>query len=98
MTFRHVVALQLKSETAAEQRQMIVAALRELPGLIPTIRSYVVGQDAGINDGNHDLVVVADFDDADGYLVYRDHAEHQRVIHDHIAPHVAARAAVQHEV
>jgi Stress responsive A/B Barrel Domain len=96
MSFRHVVALQWKPETSADQRATIAAALRELPTLIPTIRSYVVGEDAAINDGNHDLVVVADFDDADGYLVYRDHPEHQRVIRDHIAPYLAARAAVQH--
>ncbi len=98
MSFRHVVALQWKPDTTPEQRQTIVTALHALPSLIPTIRSYVIGEDAGINAGNHDLVIVADFDDADGYVIYRDHPEHQRVIHDHIAPHVAARAAVQHDV
>ncbi len=96
MGFRHVVALQWKAEATDEQRRSAVAALRRLPDLVPTIRSYVVGEDARVNDGNHDLVIVADFDDLDGYLVYRDHAEHQRVITNELAPIVARRAAVQH--
>jgi hypothetical protein len=96
MGFRHVVALQLHEGTGDASRATIKAALDELPALIPTIRSYVVGLDAGVNAGNHDIVVVADFDDVDGYLVYRDHPEHQRVIREHIAPNLAGRAAVQH--
>lgn len=96
MGFRHVVALQWKPETTDEQRRSVVVALRGLPALVPTIRSYLVGEDARLNDGNHDLVIVADFDDVDGYLAYRDHVEHQRVIKEHIAPIVAGRAAVQH--
>jgi hypothetical protein len=100
MAFRHVVALQWKPETTSAQRVTIVRELRALPALIDTIRSYVIGEDAGINAAgpaeNHDLVIVADFDDVAGYLTYRDHPEHQRVIKDHISRHVAARAAVQH--
>ena len=42
-------------------------------------------------------MVVADFDDVDGYLVYRDHPDHQAVIQELIRPILAARAAVQHD-
>jgi hypothetical protein len=94
--FRHVVALQWKPETTFDQQAAIVRALRTLPNSIAEIRSYVVGEDARVNAGNHDVVIVADFDDVDGYLVYRDHPEHQRIITEMIAPHLAARAAVQH--
>ena len=71
------------------------AELRKLPGAIPQLRSYTVGPDAGINQGNHDYAVVADFDNVDDYLVYRDHPQHQEVIAKHIKPILATRAAVQ---
>ena len=73
--------------------------LRALPAQIPEIRSYRVGVDAGLAaQGNSDLVVVADFDDVAGYLVYRDHPVHQDVIAQRIRPILASRAAVQHEL
>ena len=68
----------------------IVEGLETLPGSIPEIRRYVIGRDARINDGNADLTAVADFDDVDGYLVYRDHPAHKAVISERIAPHLAA--------
>ena len=56
----------------------------------------LLGTDAHVNEGNYDLVVVADFDDVDGYIVYRDHPDHQAVIREHVAPILAERAAIQH--
>ena len=42
--------------------------------------------------------MVADFDDADGYLAYSADATHQQVIADHIAPNTVERAAVQYQL
>ena len=95
--FRHVVLLRWKPEATPEQRAAVERGLAALPGRIPEIRSYSIGTDAGVNEGNYDLVVVADFEDVDDYLVYRDHADHQAVIREHIAPILAERAAIQHE-
>jgi len=94
--FRHVVLLRWSSDATREQRAAVETGLAELPGRIPEIRSYTVGSDAHVNQGNYDLVVVADFDDVDAYLVYRDHPDHQAVIRERIAPILAERAAVQH--
>ena len=96
--FRHVVTLTLRDDAPERARSEIVDALRDLPGAVPSIRSYVVGSDAGISDGNADIVVVADFDDVDGYVAYRDDPTHQGVIRDRILPVLASRAAVQHEL
>jgi hypothetical protein len=96
--FRHVVMLRWRSEATPEQRAAVETGLAELPGRIPEIRSYTVGSDAHVNEGNYDLVVVADFDGVDGYLVYRDHPDHQTVIREGIAPILAERAAVQHQL
>ncbi|MCF6475334.1 Dabb family protein [Nonomuraea sp. MG754425] len=92
---RHIVLFTWAADATDEQRAAVAAELRKLPGLIPQLRGYTVGSDAGINQGNHDFAVVADFDDVDDYLIYRDHPEHQKVIAEHIKPILATRAAVQ---
>ena len=81
-----------------DQRSAVEAALGELPTVVPTIRSYHFGSDIGVNEGNFDFVVVADFDDVEGFLTYRDHPQHQRVIAELIAPHIETRHAVQFEL
>jgi hypothetical protein len=94
--FRHVVMLRWQPEATTHERSAVAAALADLPARIPEIRGYEIGRDARVNEGNFDLVVVADFDDVDGYLVYRDHPDHQAVIRERIQPILADRAAVQH--
>jgi hypothetical protein len=97
--FRHVVMLRWKDTATDGQRGAVPDALATLPELIPEIRGYRVGVDAGLAaQGNSDLVIVADFDDVAGYLVYRDHPAHQDVITRLIRPILASRAAVQHEL
>ena len=75
----------------------MTAALRELPGLIPEIRSFKWGPDVGVNAGSWDFAVVAEFDSIDDQTIYGDHPEHQRVITDLIAPIRADWAAVQYD-
>lgn len=96
--FRHVVLFTWAQEATEEQKAKIAEELRRLPGVISEIRAYTVGADAGVNPGNHQFAVVADFDDVDDYLVYRDHPAHQAVIAEHIKPVLASRAAAQFEV
>jgi len=76
----------------------IVHALRALPDVVSEIRSYSVGSDQGLAEGNYDLVIVADFDDVDGFAAYNANVEHQRVITELIRPVIAARSAVQYVV
>ena len=94
--FRHIVLLTMREDATEADREAIVAGLHTLPDLVPTIRTYDIGLDAGLNEGNATICGVADFDDADGYLTYRDHPEHQRVIATLIAPVLAARSAIQY--
>lgn len=95
MTLRHVVLMAWTDEATAAQRAAVAPALRELPGLVPSLRSYWVGDDAGLVDGNWDLAVVADFDDEDGWRAYLSHPAHVRVLDELIHPILATRAAVQ---
>ncbi|QFG25543.1 Dabb family protein [Actinomadura sp. WMMB 499] len=95
--FRHVVMFKWAEGTTTGQQEEVAARLSELPGLIPEIREYVMGTDAGLSPGAYDFVVVADFADADAFRVYRDHPAHRTVADDLIAPIMAERAVVQHE-
>jgi Stress responsive A/B Barrel Domain len=94
---RHVVLFTWTPEATADQRQTVATELRKLPGLIAGLRHYDVGPDEGINQGNFDFAVVADFDDRAGYETYRDHPAHRAVVERHIAPILASRAGVQYE-
>lgn len=92
---RHVSLFTFAPDATAAQREAVTVALVALSEMIPELRSYHFGPDAGINEGNFDYAVVADFDDVDGYIAYRDHPEHRRVLVEVIAPIIAARSAVQ---
>ncbi|MER6174489.1 Dabb family protein [Streptosporangium sp. NPDC001681] len=96
--FRHVVLFTWAQEATDEQRARVATELGKLPEAITEIRSYTLGTDAGVNPGNHQFAVVADFDNVDDYLAYRDHPLHQAVIAEHIKPIVASRAAIQFEL
>jgi Stress responsive A/B Barrel Domain len=95
--FRHIVLLTFTDDAPAGHAELVVGALRGLPAVVPSIRAYEVGLDAGLADDNAHVAVVADFDDRDGYLAYRDHPEHTEVIRTLIRPHLAGRTALQHE-
>ena len=96
MGLRHIVTLTFRDGTTAREAEAIAAALRELPEQIPELRSYVVGVDAGLSEGNASLAVVADFDSVEDWQVYRDHPAHQAVITQQIVPVLEGRSAVQH--
>ncbi|TDD56912.1 Dabb family protein [Nonomuraea terrae] len=92
---RHIAMFTWTAEATDEQKAAVATALDELPGLIPQIRSFAAAPDAGISQGNYDFAVVADFDSADDFLVYRDDPRHQAVIAERIKPILASRAAAQ---
>ncbi|HEX2316009.1 MAG TPA: Dabb family protein [Thermomonospora sp.] len=94
--FRHVVLFRWAEGTTTGQQEEVAARLGALPEKIPQIRAYSLGADAGVNPGAYDFAVVADFDDRDGYLAYRDHPEHRAVVDEVITPLLGERAAIQY--
>jgi hypothetical protein len=96
--FRHIVLLTLVDDADEGHRDAIVERLSALPGSIPEIRSYTIGTDAGVDQGNADLCVIADFDDREGYVVYRDHRDHRAVIDERITPVLRSRSAIQFDL
>lgn len=95
---RHIVLLRFDDTTTSAHLDDLVQALSELPGKVPSIRRYEVVRDAGLADDNAQVAVLAEFDDRDGFLAYRDHPDHVKVITDHIRPRLAGRTALQHEL
>jgi len=94
---RHTVVFKWTEQATEEQKREASAQVAKLPSLVPSVRAFAAGPDAGLNQGNFDFVVTADFDDEAGYLAYRDNPGHRDIVARFIAPIVAQRAAVQFE-
>jgi len=81
--FKHVVMWQFKDEADGQTKEQNLKALKEklmaLKPLINEILSISCGSDVLKTDASYDFALVADFDSADDFLIYRDHAEHKKV-------------------
>ena len=96
---RHIVLFIWKADATDEQKQLVVSELSALSKTVPGIRAYHFGADAGIGAaGNAEFALTADFDDADAYLVYRDHPAHLEVLDKAIKPILERRVAAQLEI
>jgi hypothetical protein len=95
---RHVVLFTWDEEMTDDLERQLAAELTALGPKLAGLRSYHAGPDAGVIEGNFDFAVVADFDDAESYLAYRNHPEHQEIIGRISQPHVKSRASVQYEI
>lgn len=93
---RHVVFFNWNEEADETARQSVEDRLKALPGLIPEIKNYRLGPDAGLVEGNFDFALVADFDSVEGFQTYQGHPEHLQVVQETIRPNISARAAVQY--
>jgi len=94
---RHAVLFRWRPGTDPGDVAQAADALRRLPAVIPELKHYRVGPDAGRVAGNWDFAVVADFDDEAGWRTYTDHPAHLAVA-ARIRSLMEDRAAVQYEV
>jgi hypothetical protein len=93
---RHVAVFRWAEGTPAADVDAFASALAGLPAVIPEVRAYRFGPDAGLGmSANADFAVVADFDDAEGYAAYAGHPAHQDVIVRLLRPMLAERMSVQ---
>ena len=94
---RHTALFKWAAEATDEQRQAAAAEVAKLPSIVPSIRAFASGPDAGFAERNSDFAVTADFDDEAGYFAYRDDPAHREIVQRYITPIAAQRAAVQYE-
>lgn len=94
---RHTVLFTWKPEATEDEKQRVATEVAKLPSMVPSVRAFVSGPDAGLNQGNFDFAVTADFDDQAGYAAYRDDPGHREIVQRYLMPILANRAAVQFE-
>jgi Stress responsive A/B Barrel Domain len=95
---RHVTLFAWVPEATDQQKHQVAEELRALPPLLTGLRSFHAGPDAGIIEGNFDFAVVADFEDAESYLGYRNHPAHLAVVEQVTTPITKERVSVQYEI
>ena len=88
--------MQLSNEATDADITALIDGLEALPGVVPELRNFSVGLDAGLVEGNYHLVLIADFDDEEGFARYNSNDEHQTVIAERIRPLMTSRSAVQY--
>ena len=93
---RHTVMFRFDVNAQRADIDAFSNGLTEMAPKIEEIVAFRHGFDLGVNAGNFDYVVTADFASVDGYLAYRDHPIHKEVI-ARTAHVVGERAAVQFE-
>lgn len=93
---RHVAVFSWAPGTSPADVEALSSGLAGLPALIPEIREYRFGPDAGLGlSANADFAVMADFDSDEDYRVYAAHPVHQDVIVRLLRPMLGTRLAVQ---
>ena len=95
---RHVVIFTWSAAADAQRREASVQALRRLRQDVGGMTSLVVAEDAGLADGNGDVVLVADFPDVEAFYRYAQDPIHLGVVAEHVRPWLAARSAVQYQI
>jgi hypothetical protein len=79
VSIKHVVMWKLSGTTSEEKRiqaQEIKAVLEGLNGVVPSLRSLTVFQNALFDGKNHDLILESVFDDEQGLAEYAVHPAH----------------------
>ncbi|MEI6277507.1 MAG: Dabb family protein [Prolixibacteraceae bacterium] len=97
--FNHIVLFKLKNfqndQLKSEIRDQIKNALLGLKEKISELKQIEVGAHYEINGGSFDISLITRFDSKSGFEVYRDHAEHLKVV-DLVRANTIDRAVVDY--
>lgn len=89
---RQIVLIRWTGDATDSDKQAVRDALLGLKDEIETVRDMRLGSDLRIREDNFDFAVSADFDDQEGYMTYRNHPAHIKVVEELIRPAMAERA------
>lgn len=70
MPLRHVVMLKFKDDATEEAKARVLTEFTAIVDLIPEIKGFKAGYDAGLSSGNNDFVAMVDFDTPLDYQTY----------------------------
>ena len=93
--FQHIGVLTLTDEATAADRAAIESGLGSLVGRIDGLRSARVVFDAGIKEGNSDVLFVMTFDSRADWEAYGSHPAHVEVVSTVIGPVLASKTFLQ---
>lgn len=93
----HLWAMTFTDEATPAQRAAFVEAMAALPTQIDDVASFRSGTDLGLNPGNHDVAIVAEFADAASWRAYIDDPTHVAFVEAHVTPVCASWGAIQFE-
>ena len=91
----HVVVITLKDGITDEQVSAVLEGFATLPAAIPQIRSYHFGRDLGLSQNSFALALVAEFDSAEDFAIYREHPAHTDFVSHLLGPVSQSRASIQ---
>ncbi len=72
----HIVMVKIKPGAEREKVDRVISDLRGLPGRIPEIRGFEVGEDIVHSPRSFDFALVARFDDLAALKRYQQHPDH----------------------
>jgi hypothetical protein len=93
--FTHVWTMRFTDEATPEQREAFLRAMAALPREIGGVESFRSGLDLGLNPANTDVVIVAEFADADAWRAYIAAPAHVAFVNDQVTPLCASWGAIQ---
>lgn len=94
----HVVLVTVKDGITDEQVDELLEGFAALASIVPRIRSFDVGRDAGLSPNPFGVVLVATFDGVDDFTAYRGHPAHVAFRRDLLEPLSADITSTQFDV
>ena len=92
---RHVVLFRWNEDTDPARVDRIEADLRAMLDRLDVVRTWSLGRDARLREGNADMALVVDLDDAGAFRAYSADEGHQRILNELILP-AGTRLGVQY--
>lgn len=91
----HLWSMTFTEQATTAQRAAFVEAMAALPSQIDGVASFRSGVDLGLNPGNDDVSIVAEFTDEDAWRAYIGAPAHVAFVQDHVTPLCKAWGAIQ---
>lgn len=93
---QHVVAITWNDQVPPNYAETVSDVLQEMASDVPSVREFHCGPDLGISTAvNADYLIVATFDDVDGWHQYDEDVSHNEIRAKYLKPYVASRATAQ---
>lgn len=91
----HVWSMTFNDQATAEQRAEFGTAMAKLPSQIDGVASFKSGVDLGLNPGNSEVVIIAEFTDEQAWRSYIEAPAHVAFVEQHVSPLCATWNAIQ---